>query len=404
MPTIVDFPTIVQEALTIFGDVFDTEAARRHFAEYLTGLMVAERKTVSGINREFVVTTDQSCLNRWLTEVSWDVQTLNDRRLEWLQRDPKTRYSPRGVIAIDNTLVDHEGKLIEDVGWFWDHADERYVIAHDYLISNYVCPSGAHYPIEWKRFKKHEACAAGEFKDHTQLCIALIDDAVARGIPGDFTFDCYFTSAKVLNHIQSQQRAYVGDLKLNRHVVYDGREQSLQAVARQSPWAAKKPVRMGQRRYWYFSKQMRIPDVDHPVRVVLFWKARGDQEASKALVSNRLGWEVIRMVLVYRYRWTGTETFHRDGKQLLGLGDCQVRSGEGQTRHVYLVSVAYSLLMRSLHQTHLYDWARRTLTTIGEACRAVKAETLERIVDWIVDKLTVEHWSIPEMKAVLAQH
>ena len=404
MPTIVDFPTIVQEALTIFGDVFDTEAARRHFAEYLTGLMVAERKTVSGINREFVVTTDQSCLNRWLTAVSWDVQTLNDRRLEWLQRAPKTRYSPRGVIAIDNTLVDHEGKLIEDVGWFWDHADERYVIAHDYLISNYVCPSGAHYPIEWKRFKKREACAAGEFKDHTQLCIALIDDAVARGIPGDFTFDCYFTSAKVLNHIQSQQRAYVGDLKLNRHVVYDGREQSLQAVARQIPWAAKKPVRMGQRRYWYFSKQMRIPDVDHPVRVVLFWKARGDQDASKALVSNRLGWEVIRMVLVYRYRWTGTETFHRDGKQLLGLGDCQVRTGEGQTRHVYLVSVAYSLLMRSLHQTHLYDWARRTLTTIGEACRAVKAETLERIVDWIVDKLTVEHWSIPEMKAVLAQH
>jgi DDE superfamily endonuclease len=404
MPTIVDFPTIVQEALTIFGDVFDTEAARRHFAEYLTGLMVAERKTVSGINREFVVTTDQSCLNRWLTEVSWDVQTLNDRRLEWLQRDPKTRYSPRGVIAIDNTLVDHEGKLIEDVGWFWDHADERYVIAHDYLISNYVCPSGAHYPIEWKRFKKREACAAGEFKDHTQLCIALIDDAVARGIPGDFTFDCYFTSAKVLNHIQSQQRAYAGDLKLNRHVVYEGREQSLQAVARQIPWAAKRPVRMGQRRYWYFSKQRRIPDVDHPVRVVLFWKARGDQEASKALVSNRLGWEVIRMILVYRYRWTGTETLHRDGKQLLGLGDCQVRTGEGQTRHVYLVSVAYSLLMRSLHQTHLYDWARRTLTTIGEACRAVKAETLERIVDWIVDKLTVEHWSIPEMKAVLAQH
>ena len=404
MPTIVDFPTIVQEALTIFGDVFDTEAARRHFAEYLTGLMVAERKTVSGINREFVVTTDQSCLNRWLTEVSWDVQTLNDRRLEWLQRDPKTRYSPRGVIAIDNTLVDHEGKLIEDVGWFWDHADERYVIAHDYLISNYVCPSGAHYPIEWKRFKKREACAAGEFKAHTQLCIALIEDAVARGSPGAFTFDCYFTSAKVLNHIQSQQRAYVGALKLNRHVVYDGREQSLQAVARQIPGAAKRPVRMGQRRYWYFSKQMRIPDVDHPVRVVLFWKARGDQEASKALVSNRLGWEVIRMILVYRYRWTGTETFHRDGKQLLGLGDCQVRTGEGQTRHVYLVSVAYSLLMRSLHQTHLYDWARRTLTTIGEACRAVKAETLERIVDWIVDKLTVEHWSIPEMKAVLAQH
>jgi len=141
MPTIVDFPTIVQEALTVFGDVFDTEAARRHFAEYLTGLMVAERKTVSGINREFVITTDQSCLNRWLTEVEWDVQALNDRRLAWLQQAPQTRYSGRGVIAIDNTLVNHEGKLIDDVGWFWDHADKRHIIAHDYLISNYVCGS-----------------------------------------------------------------------------------------------------------------------------------------------------------------------------------------------------------------------------------------------------------------------
>jgi uncharacterized protein YndB with AHSA1/START domain len=401
MPTIVDFPTVVKEALVVFGEVFDTEAARRHFAEYLTGLIVAENKTVSGINREFALTTDQSCLNRWLTEVQWDVTALNDRRLAWLQQAPQTRYSVRGVIAIDNTLVTHEGKRIDDVGWFWDHADEHHVIAHDYVISNYVCPSGAHSPIEWRRFKKRDTCAAKAFKDHTQLCIELIDDALTRGIPGDFTFDSYFTSAKVLNHLQSKQAAYVGDLKLNRKVVYTGREQKLQDVARQIPWGAKKPVRMGQRRYWYFSKQMRIPHVAPPGRIVLFWREREAQEASKALVRNRLGWEVIRMSLVYRHRWTGTETFHRDGKQQLGLGDCQVRSGEGQTRHVYLVSAAYSLLMRSLQQSRAQDWARRTLTTIGEACRAVKAETLERMVDWIVDKLTVEHWSLTDIMGVL---
>jgi hypothetical protein len=219
MPTIVDFPTIVQEASAVFGDVFDTEAARRHFAAYLTGLMVAERKTVSGIDREFVLTTDQSCLNRWLTEVQWDVKTLNDRRLAWLQQAPQTRDSVRGVIAIDTTLVDHEGQMIDDVGWFWDHADQRHVIAHDDLISNYGCTSGAPYPIEWCRCKKRDACTAGEFKDHTELCIELIDDALRRGIPWDFTFDSSCTSAKVLNHIQSTQRASVGNLKLNRKVV-----------------------------------------------------------------------------------------------------------------------------------------------------------------------------------------
>ena len=173
MPTIVDFPTIVQEALAVFGDVFDTEPARRHFAEYLTGLMVAEKQDrqwhqprVCPHHRPIVLESladggGVGCHRR-----------LNDRRLAWLQQAPQTRYSARGVIAIDNTLVDHEGKLIEDVGWFWDHADERHVIAHDYLISNYVCPSGAHYPIEWRRFKKRDACAARGVQRPYRSCVS----------------------------------------------------------------------------------------------------------------------------------------------------------------------------------------------------------------------------------------
>jgi len=64
MPTIGDLPTVGQEALAVCGEVFDPKAARRHFAEYLTGLMVAENKTVSGINRALALTTDQSCLPR----------------------------------------------------------------------------------------------------------------------------------------------------------------------------------------------------------------------------------------------------------------------------------------------------------------------------------------------------
>jgi hypothetical protein len=69
---------------------------------------------------------------------------------------------------------------------------------------------------------------------------------------------------------------------------------------------------------------------------------------------------------------------------------------------MYLVSTAYSLLMRSLGQSHVQDWARRTLTIIGKVCRAATAETLERVIGWIVEQFTMEHWSVPEIKAVLA--
>jgi SRSO17 transposase len=93
MPGIIEFPKLVQDALAQYGDLFANECQRRHFAEYLTGLFVAERKTVLGIHGEFAETADQSCLNRFLTYAPWDVETLNRRRLDLHQKDPSTRYS-----------------------------------------------------------------------------------------------------------------------------------------------------------------------------------------------------------------------------------------------------------------------------------------------------------------------
>jgi hypothetical protein len=77
----------VEDLLVQFEDMFPNEPARCHFAEYMTGLYIAEHKTVSGTNREFAATTDQSCLNRWLTEAPWEVEWSNQHRLEWLQND-----------------------------------------------------------------------------------------------------------------------------------------------------------------------------------------------------------------------------------------------------------------------------------------------------------------------------
>src|SRR6185437_11047604 len=119
MAGIIDYPQVVQEALHSFADLLPNEPQRRHFAEYLTGLFVAERKNVTAINREFAQTTDPSCLNRFLHHEIWDVASFNLRRLELLQRDPTFHYSDRGTIAVDNTLIDHDGKCIEDAGWFW---------------------------------------------------------------------------------------------------------------------------------------------------------------------------------------------------------------------------------------------------------------------------------------------
>jgi hypothetical protein len=396
MPGIIEFPQVVRDALAQYGDLFANECQRRHFAEYLTGLMVAERKTVLGINREFAQTTDQSCLNRFLTDAPWDIQALNERRLEQLQKDPSTRYSDQGVIPIDNTLIDRDGMLIPDAGWFWDHAEERNKIAQDYLFANYVCTSGKHYPLEFRLFRKQELSEALKepFRNHTVLCCELIDWVCEHQIPGDFTMDSYFTCAQILNHIHGKQdrlgrsRGYVGDLKSNRKLEWKGRIIKANDLAASIPASDRKEMRIGERRQWYFTVSVRIPDVKHKVRIVILWRYRNDGEPCKILVTNRITWEVSRIVRVYRHRWTGTETFHRDGKQQLGLGDCQLRDPQGQTRHMYLVMLAYSLLVSQLRQNCAREWALHRLTTIGEACRAMLRENLRATLAWAVQQVT----------------
>lgn len=396
MPAIVEVPHVVREALPDFADLFSCEPQRRHLAEYLTGLLVARKKNVSAISREFADTTDQSCLNRFLTEVLWDEQALNERRLEVLQRDAATRYGDQGVIAIDDVLIDHEGQLIEDVGWFWDHAEERHKIAHDYVFINYVCPSGKHYPLEFRRFQKREQCEeeGQAFQDHGVLFRQLIDWACEHDIPGDFTWDSYFSSVENLNHVHGKQdrfgqpRGYVGDLKTNRKIWYRGKEIKAEELASSIAPADRKELRRGDQRQWYFTCTIHLPKVHHKVRILILWNHRRDARPGKILITNRVRWEVKRMLSVYRFRWTGTETFHRDGKQELGMGDCQLRDGQGQTRHMYLVMLAYSLLMSQLHDSRAKEWAFHRLTTIGEACREVMRETLRTTLSWAIDQVT----------------
>jgi len=400
MPAIVDFPTVVKKALQEFGPLFANEPERKHFAEYLTGLMMAHKKNVSAINREFAVTTDQSCLNRWITECAWDEEMFNLQRIQWLQAQPDTRFSAQGVIPIDNVLVDHDGKLIEDAGYFWDHAEQRHKIAHDYVIINYVCTSGKHYPLEFYRFTKKDQCAQRgiEFQDHNVLFRQLIDWSIANEIPGDFTFDSWFTHKDNLNHINALKRNYVGDLKFNRKIIFKGKELKVQDLASQIDPKDRKLVKIGKSRQWYFTVSIRIPEVDHKVRIVILWEKRNDTKARKALVTNRTAWEVTRILRVYRYRWTGTECFHRDGKQHLGMGECQLRSGRGQTRHMYLVFLAYSLLMSQLKQSHARAWALERLTTIGQACRAVLKESLSQTLEWVIERAKVDGWSFQKIK------
>jgi hypothetical protein len=390
-------PKHVQDTIDeICASLFQNTPQRNHLANYVTGLIISENKTVSGMTAEMPYASDQSCLNRFLNEVAWNEQAMNEARLQWLQNFDDMKYHERGVIALDDVLIDKSGKFIKDSGTFWDHSEQRYKHAQDLIIINFVHPdSKKHYPLEFRRFKKADQCewTGEDFKKMTALSKELIDWSHSHGVLGTFTFDSFYTCAEIQNYINSlktedgKERGYVGDLKFNRKVVFKGVEQQVVEFARNILPEDRKPTTVDGKKQWYLTVCVKMPHVDHKVRIVILWKYKNDAEPRKILVTNRIHWHVERIIETYRSRWTGTETFHRDGKQELGLGDCQLRNGTGQTRHTYCVFLAHSLLEQQLDKTNLSGRACAKLQTIGEGCRALLRESIRTMVGWIMEQV-----------------
>ena len=73
---------------------------------------------------------------------------------------------------------------------------------------------------------------------------------------------------------------------------------------------------------------------------------------------------------------------------------------KAKTRHMYLVMLAYRLLMRQLRDNRAKDFALHRRTTIGEACRGVMHETLRTTLAWAIDQVTE---NLQNKKHVMAQ-
>jgi hypothetical protein len=73
---------IVVNNLSHFAPVFTTAEQKKHFCEYVTGLIVGDKATVAAINALFLNKNDQSSLNKFITQASWDENGLNRLRVE----------------------------------------------------------------------------------------------------------------------------------------------------------------------------------------------------------------------------------------------------------------------------------------------------------------------------------
>ena len=110
---IVKPPNILTDLLTEFRPLFDRRQFRQ-FSRYISSSSVSPTRSVAHMNGIFLEHTNQSNLNRFLRNIPV---------LEIFRKsaDLINRYSSDSLMVIDDTILERNGRHIDDAGWVFDH-------------------------------------------------------------------------------------------------------------------------------------------------------------------------------------------------------------------------------------------------------------------------------------------
>ena len=425
MIPIVEFPEIVERYAPFYESVFSEEAFVQ-FKRYISGLLVSENKTISGINQLFVnEVRSQSSLNRLLTKSPFSLEALNQARLEMLGSVPRTRIkATRGVLSLDDTLLTHYGKSFDKIAKLWDHVNNCYVWSHN-LVSLHYSDEQTDYPIQFRLWEPAdlEKLEAGlpkagvklkesKFVLKTEAPVKwrqyllgvwrrnqskpevaalyqsklLIGQALLQQWVQDHpelklpvTFDSWYTQPAFCRFIdETLHLPYVGTLGKADEVLLQTGKKTLGEFAahlKQEHLAAikakLKPVfqentfgyKGKQKTYYSYCRTHRIAKFGKQ-RLVINYRQSDLTDNPTFFISNRRRWQAKGITRIRRHRWP-VEVYYEEGKAE-GLDQYQLRDFEGISRHVALVAVVYSLLRAAQQDTVLRDSLQRQLKIVLE--------------------------------------
>ncbi len=421
MLPIVQFPRIVEQQAAWFDPVFSTDEQRKHFREYVTGLIAGGAATVTAINSLFLGHNDQSALNKFLTRAEWDEGDFNRRRVQLelarLHRRPVSVEA--GRLIIDDTLAHHTRCAMDGLAYLWDHAEGQYAWAHDVVTACYVNRADQ-FPVDFRLWFQFQAkkelaklqSAAGLsapptlasyrqqvvdllvfhlrqqlYQTKTALAADLVREAVNLGLPFRVvTFDSWFLHQDLIDQIEARDKDWVGGCPKDRLVWFDNRWVQLQDYLKTIPAAAYRPTQVHGHLYWAFTKVLALKSLNRRIRIVASFNHPNLKGDPCLVGTNRLDWERTHILFTYSDRWP-TETLNQDVKGHLGFEDYQLHKLRGIRRHWYLCFAAYSLLGDQGHPGRSRHGVSAPFESTGQRCQAVVHELLGHLVDWIAQRL-----------------
>lgn len=287
---------------------------------YLTGLLsVAETATATALAR-IKKGTSHDGFTRLLHRETLDWQTLLSSIVASIVGTLSTGY-----LIIDDTVIDKTfARAIEGIAWVFSSKENRSILGLSVVV---ICWSNeiVTVPLGLKIWKKESK------KSKVDLAIDLLRSVRKFPLfsPQYVAFDSWYAAHELLQVIEGYGWTWVTQLKRNRKL------NGVQVRA------------LHQHPYW-----MEVGTLTHGHRVLVV------RHGKKFFATNALVWGKKQLLATYRTRWS-IETMFRILHNQLGVNDCQARSLQAQTTHLYLCCMAYVALERETHARNRTHYALR---------------------------------------------
>lgn len=336
---IVKFPSYVEELSEEFLPLFKQERQVNQFKRLMTGFVMAERNTIAHMNGLFTFHTNQSNLNRFITQPSWDLMKMQQIQIQMIN---DVEHDEDGVVVIDDYLVEKYGKELYGTDWYRDHSNGRTIWGLQ--IADCVFSGKGIYPMcstVYLRKKSRWITTGRVFRSKIQIQMEHLTHLVEMNlIFSCVVMDSWYFCKELTRHIEDLGKDWVAHSKINRLVKSHGRWVPLEEFAQNLLNETRfRVVQLGGETYLMKACTVRMNDMG-VVRLVVSLNKHGNLDV---YVSNRLDWNELTIVSKFSRRWD-IEVWHKEGKGRYGIEDCLLRCGDGVSMYLTLNAVAVSLL------------------------------------------------------------
>jgi DDE superfamily endonuclease len=323
----------------------------------------------------------QSSINRFFTSPSWNLDDVMKCAQEIIfstvRHDDNLEF-----LIIDDTVCKKYGMQSEMV--CYNHSTMLgTVLSHDYVTGLYLCgdiclPSSARLYGNAKKCNEKGI----PFRTKIQLCNEIIGQHRPIARKTVTLIDSWYTGNEVISNCRKRGYGWIGDLKPNRVIIYDGKRMNvsnlLNILRKRGQFTD--TVIDGQI-YQTMKVMAYIPSLRENVSIVI--NAKADTKDVHVLCTDLQ--EDVSTIFRYARKRVMIENSYKDAKQL-GFGEYRFRKSEAALIHAHLVFLAY-ILLQILRYRLLSYRITKAVPSMEFVITWVRKKTRHGFIHYIWDKL-----------------